>query len=159
MLRMATRNKKNIIMTSHKRHSVSNLWQLEWLFNSQFRLTTTKQKRESTGHLWVSNAQSANKRNKIKAPRIFVRGIHCWPVDSPTRASNAENVSIRWRHHEQVSPWGRIIDGFSKEIQVRWNFFLLSTRFWLLDRYKILQMARRLCCCGMAKSLLRNEDH
>ena len=29
----------------------------------------------------------------------FVRGIHRWPVNSPHKGpSNAENVSIRWRH-------------------------------------------------------------
>ena len=35
------------------------------------------------------------------ASPAFVRGIHWWPVDSPPwqRASNAENVSIWWRHH------------------------------------------------------------
>ena len=31
----------------------------------------------------------------------FVRGIHQWPVDSTHKgASNAENISIWWRHHE-----------------------------------------------------------
>ena len=34
------------------------------------------------------------------ASLVFVRGIHRWPVNSPHKwASNAENVSIWWRHH------------------------------------------------------------
>ena len=30
----------------------------------------------------------------------FVRGIQRWLVKSPQKASNAENVSIWWRHHD-----------------------------------------------------------
>ena len=29
-------------------------------------------------------------------------GIHRWPVDSFTRADNAESVSIAWRHNDTV---------------------------------------------------------
>ena len=51
-------------------------------------------------------------------------GIHRWPVNSPQKASNTENVSIWWRHHVlyyvcnspdtggwwnlQMSPWHMI---------------------------------------------------
>ena len=39
-------------------------------------------------------------RHQSIASLAFVRGIHRWPVNSPhKRASNAENVSISWRHH------------------------------------------------------------
>ena len=32
----------------------------------------------------------------------FVRGMHRWPVNSPAQmASNAENVSFWWRHHDR----------------------------------------------------------
>ena len=34
------------------------------------------------------------------ASLAFVRGIHRWPVNSPQKSSNAENISIWWRHHE-----------------------------------------------------------
>ena len=33
----------------------------------------------------------------------------------------------------------------------------LSSRFWYSDRYKILHMARQLCCRGMYKNLLRSD--
>ena len=38
--------------------------------------------------------------HQSSASLAFVRGVHRWPVNSPAqRASNAENVSIWWRHH------------------------------------------------------------
>ena len=40
------------------------------------------------------------RKHQSPASLAFVRGIHQWPVNSPHRASNAENVSIWWRHHE-----------------------------------------------------------
>ena len=39
-------------------------------------------------------------KHQRSASQAFVRGIHRWPVNSPH--SNAENVSILWRHHENV---------------------------------------------------------
>ena len=43
----------------------------------------------------------ANQRkHQSSASLAFVWGIHQWPVNSPhKKASNAENVSIGWRHH------------------------------------------------------------
>ena len=49
--------------------------------------------------------------NQIKqqssASLAFVKVIHRWPKNSPQRASNAENVSIWWRHHANgaVQTW------------------------------------------------------
>ena len=41
------------------------------------------------------------RRHQSSASLAFVKGIHRWPVNSPAQsASNAENVSIWWRHHE-----------------------------------------------------------
>ena len=41
------------------------------------------------------------RKHQSSAPLAFVRGIHRWPVNSLAhRASNAENVSILWRHHD-----------------------------------------------------------
>ena len=40
------------------------------------------------------------RKHQSSASLAFVRGIHRWPVNSPEQmASNAENVSIWWRHH------------------------------------------------------------
>ena len=40
------------------------------------------------------------RKHHSSALLAFVRGIHRWPVNSPQKmASNAENVSIWWRHH------------------------------------------------------------
>ena len=41
------------------------------------------------------------RKDQSSASLASVRGIHRWPVKYPAqRASNAENVSIWWRHHE-----------------------------------------------------------
>ena len=43
------------------------------------------------------------------------RGIHQWPVDSPHEgASNAENVSIAWRHHASISIRLYTVHGFKQ---------------------------------------------
>ena len=40
------------------------------------------------------------RKHQRSASLAFVRGIHRWPFEfPPQRASNAENVSIWWRHH------------------------------------------------------------
>ena len=65
------------------------------------------------GHDGVSNHQpqdcfssvysGADKRKHQSSESLaFVRGIHRWPVNSPH--SNAENVSIWCRHHEEPGP-------------------------------------------------------
>ena len=42
------------------------------------------------------------RKHQSSASLAFVRGIHQRPVNSPPQmASNAENVSIWWRHHER----------------------------------------------------------
>ena len=44
------------------------------------------------------------RKHQSSASLAFVRGIHRWPVNSPHKmASNAENVSIWWRHHANFS--------------------------------------------------------
>ena len=40
------------------------------------------------------------RKHQSSTSLAFVRGIHRWPVNSPQKASNAENISIWWRHHE-----------------------------------------------------------
>ena len=46
------------------------------------------------------------RKHQSSASLAFVQGIHRGPVNSPQMASNAENVSIWWRHHE-IS-WGKV---------------------------------------------------
>ena len=48
----------------------------------------------------------ANQRKRQSSALLaFVRGILRWPVNSPQRASNAEYVSIWWRHHVLTRMW------------------------------------------------------
>ena len=47
------------------------------------------------------------RKNQSFASLAFVRGIHRWPVNSPQRASNVENVSIWRRHHESGKSQGK----------------------------------------------------
>ena len=42
------------------------------------------------------------RKHQSSASLAFVRGIHRWPVNSPTKTSDAENVSIWWRHHVMI---------------------------------------------------------
>ena len=50
-------------------------------------------------------------KRRSKPSKFRVRGIHRWSVFPAQRASNAENVSIWWRHHVLD-----IIDAFSEDI-------------------------------------------
>ena len=44
------------------------------------------------------------RKHQSSALLAFVRGIHRWPVDTPHKwTSNAENVSIWWRHNEIIN--------------------------------------------------------
>ena len=46
------------------------------------------------------------RKRQSSASVAFVRWIHPWPVNSPSqRASNEENSSIWWRHHEGIHQW------------------------------------------------------
>ena len=52
--------------------------------------------------VYLTFYSSADQRkHQSSASLAFVRGILRWPLNSPhKRVSNAENVIIRWRHHE-----------------------------------------------------------
>ena len=51
-------------------------------------------------HDYLLNRLFRYRSKKTSASLAFVRGIHRWPVKFPVQmASNAENVSIWWRHH------------------------------------------------------------
>ena len=47
------------------------------------------------------------RKHQSSASLAFVRGIHRRPVNSPQKASNAENVSIWWRYHENTTKAAR----------------------------------------------------
>ena len=66
----------HITVMSHERRGVSNHRRIECLFNSLFRLVT---KKNQSPRYWP-----------------FVSGIHRWQ-----RASNAEYISMSWRHHDK----------------------------------------------------------
>ena len=54
------------------------------------------------------------RKYQSSASLAFVWGIHRWPVNSPAQmASNAENVSIWWRHHGH--PAGHYWENYSEE--------------------------------------------
>ena len=44
---------------------------------------------------------AGQRKDQSPASLAFVRGIHRGPVNSTQMASNAENVSIWWRQHEE----------------------------------------------------------
>ena len=54
--------------------------------------------------VYSTTYSDADQRKRLSSASLaFVRVIHWWPVNSPAQgASNAENVSIWWRHHMQV---------------------------------------------------------
>ena len=50
---------------------------------------------------WTVCSSRDQRKHQSSASLAFVKGILRWPVDSPAqRASNAENSSIWWRHHD-----------------------------------------------------------
>ena len=58
-------------------------------------------------------------KHQSSASLAFVRRIHRWPVNSPQRASNAENVSIWWRHHiPQVVQPKSYAQSFQRSIEI-----------------------------------------
>ena len=63
-------------------------------------------------------------------------------------------VSVEYQYFEQgpVS-----LTFFPSQFKFDGNFVLLSPRLHYRDRYKILYMARQLCCRGMCKNLLRSD--
>ena len=68
-----------------------------------------------------------SRKHRSSGSLAFVRGIHRWPVKSPSqRASNAENVSIWWRHHA----FRAVTTTFSA---LTWPFSFLGS-FWSMQR-------------------------
>ena len=59
-----------------------------------------------------------------------------------------------WIHHdtEMFS-----LTVFPSQFKFDGNYVSLSSRFQCSDRYKLLYMARQLCCRGMCKTLLRSD--
>ena len=54
---------------------------------------------------WTVYSGADQRQHQSPASLAFVWGIHRGPVNSPAQmASNAENVSIWWRHHVEYHP-------------------------------------------------------
>ena len=68
---------------------------LQWLHNERDDVSSP------SSRLFTQPFVQAQIKENIKAlrHRPSVREIHRWPVNSPQRASNAEIVSIWWRHY------------------------------------------------------------
>ena len=63
-----------------------------------------------------------------------------------------KTCSINSGHQGPVS-----LTVFTSQFKFDGNFVSLSPRLHYRDRYKILYMARQLCCRGMCKNLLRSD--
>ena len=79
------------------------------------------------------------RKHQSSASLAFVRGIHRWPVNSPTQmASNAENVSIWWRHHEMTRVFALMWR--SRSVSSGWEldlcFRIASLYFWVLTLWR-----------------------
>ena len=70
---------------------------------------------------------------------------------------------MSWRHHVPHAYIDDIVLGpvsltvFPSQFKFDGNFVSISPRLHNRDRYKILYMARQLCCRGMCKNLLRSD--
>ena len=70
---------------------------LQWRYNQHDGVSNHQPHNCLLNHLLKRRSK---KKHQSSASLAFVRGIHRWPVNSPTqKASNEENVSIWWRHH------------------------------------------------------------
>ena len=70
---------------------------------------------------------------------------------------NNQRITLQWlsAHCPFQGPVSLTV--FPSQSKVDVNFVLLSHRLHYRDRYKILCMARQLCCRGMCKNLLRSD--
>ena len=82
--------------------------------------------RSPASHLFTRPFKLVQRNHQSSASLAFVRGSHRWPVNSPQRASNAENVSI-WRHHE----WWICVSVISPPI---WDILIAHYRGALLQK-------------------------
>ena len=63
-------------------------------------MTTSVSNHQPHDFFSTSYSDADQRKHQSSASLAFVRGIHRGPVNSPQKtASNAENVSIWWRHH------------------------------------------------------------
>ena len=82
-------------LTSHERFAISHDWQLDWLFNSLFRITTKK-------------------TSKLHITGLLLGVIHQWPVEP-----NVESVSISQHHHDIETVPSSLPFSFSNETGCR----------------------------------------
>ena len=92
--------------------------------------------------LFTQALNQAQIKENIKAPRHWplwgeFNGDRWIPAQ---RASNAENVSIWWRHHHRCHDYDL---GMKNEVGLYFHFHIRSTRG--LDGFKVLLRLRRIC--------------
>ena len=71
------------------------------------------------------------RKHQSSASLAFVRGLHRWfPAQM---ASNAENVSIWWRHHTWGDAWGPLLHSWTTKDQAHWRSSIVLTfyYFWV----------------------------
>ena len=83
--------------------------------------------------------------------KLLNKQSSCWWFQMSCYSCNIPIMSIALCA-EQGPVWLTV---FPTQLKFDGNFISLSPRFWYNDRYKILYMARQLCCHGMCKNLLQ----
>ena len=69
------------------------------------------------------------RKHQSSVSLAFVRGFHRGPVNSPhTRAINAENVSIWWRHHGKQKVW-TIATPNTYNLPITWTYTYIFDHF------------------------------
>ena len=75
-------------------------WNTSYRYNDVIMSTMASQITSLTTVYLTVYSRADQRKHQSSASLAFVRGIHRWSGEFPAqRASNAENVSIRWRHH------------------------------------------------------------
>ena len=82
----------------------STFWWVLWLVAAHYGdviISTMESKITSLTIIYSTVCSGADQgEHQGSASLAFVKGIHRWPMNSPSqRASNTENISISWRHH------------------------------------------------------------
>ena len=95
-------------------------------------------------------------RLNIKMPSCKYRDSH-YKDNTILWLSHLHNGNFyTWKDDLYIESGARFTKDFPSKFKFDGNFVSLSPRFSYSDRYKILYMARQLCCRGMWKKLLRS---
>ena len=92
--------------------------------------------------------------NKTSKPRITGLLVGNPPVTRgfpSQRASDAENISIWWRHHGEWRPGARPTNDISIEFEIRPNFAVLWFKMFSTDHNEISHTSRQCNCRDVCK--------